>query len=80
MTNYQNEEIPQHGKQMMKGGLPPHGKSTTQGFTKPYRGMMAGVDPNRPGSAQVTQARPFVSNFKFYFYLFICFLLDTGTK
>ena len=68
MANYQNEEIPTHGKQMMKGGLPPHGKSTTQGFTKPYKGMMGGVDPNRPGSAQLTNARSFVSIFKIFYY------------
>ena len=50
--NYANEEIPQHGKAMMKGGLPPNGKNTVAGFSKPYRGGMA--DPNRPSSAQVT--------------------------
>ena len=51
MNNYQNEEIPTHGKAMMKGGLPPNGKSTSSGFNQPYKGMMN--DPNRPGSAQV---------------------------
>ena len=59
MNNYQNEEIPTHGKAMMKGGLPPNGKSTSSGFNQPYKGMMN--DPNRPGSAQVKQTRPFVS-------------------
>jgi hypothetical protein len=50
MSTYQNEEIPTHGKMMMKGGLPPNGKNTVSGFNKPYKnGMM--VDPNRPGSA-----------------------------
>ena len=63
MTNYQNEEIT-HGKMMMKaggpGGLPPNGKNTASGFNKPYKGVMM-QDPNRPGSAQIKQTRPFVS-------------------
>ena len=50
MTSYQNEEIPTHGKMMMKGGLPPNGKTTASGFNKSYKGNMI-VDPNRPGSA-----------------------------
>ena len=66
MNNYQNEEIPTHGKVMMKGGLPPNGKSTSSGFNQPYKGMMN--DPNRPGSAQVKQTRPFVS---LIFFLFL---------
>ena len=59
MTSYQNEEIPTHGQRMMmKGGLPPNGKNTVSGFNKPLGGM---ADPNRPGSAQIKQTRPFVS-------------------
>ena len=50
MTSYQHEEIPTHGKMMMKGGLPPNGKNTASGFNKPYRGNFI-ADPNRPGSA-----------------------------
>ena len=51
MTSYQNEEIPTHGKMMMKGGLPPNGENTaSSGFNKSYKGNMI-VDPNRPGSA-----------------------------
>ena len=64
MTNYQNEEIPTHGKMMMKaggGGLPPNGKNTASGFNKPYKGGMM-MDPNRPSSAQIKQTRPFVSD------------------
>ena len=52
MNTYQNEEIPTHGKMMMKGGLPPNGKSTTSGFNKGYKANIM-ADPNRPGSAQV---------------------------
>ena len=44
----------------MKGGLPPNGKNTSAGFNKQYRGNMI-QDPNRPGSAQIKQTRPFVS-------------------
>ena len=44
----------------MKGGLPPNGKNTASGFNKQYRGNMI-QDPNRPGSAQIKQTRPFVS-------------------
>ena len=61
MNNYANEEIPTHGKMMMKGGLPPNGKNTANGFNQPYKGGITS-DPNRPGSAQVKQTRPFVSN------------------
>ena len=60
MTSYQNEEMPTHGKMMMKGGLPPNGKNTASGFNKPYRGNFI-ADPNRPGSAQIKQTRPVVS-------------------
>lgn len=49
MNTYQNEEIPTHGKMMMKGGLPPNGKNTASGFNKSYKNGMA--DPSRPGSA-----------------------------
>ena len=47
----------------MKGGLPPNGKNTANGFNKQYRGNNMVVDPNRPGSAQIKQTRPFVSTF-----------------
>ena len=50
MSNYANEEIPTHGKMMMKGGLPPNGKNTASGFNQPYKGGITS-DPNRPGSA-----------------------------
>jgi hypothetical protein len=33
MNTYQNEEIPNHGKMMMKG-LPPNGKNTAPGFNR----------------------------------------------
>lgn len=76
MSTYQNEEIPTHGKMMMKGGLPPNGKNTATGFNKPYRnGMM--VDPNRPGSAQVKQTRPFVSK---TFLILISFFQTRGAS
>lgn len=45
------------------GGLPPNGKNTASGFNKPYKGAMM-QDPNRPGSAQIKQTRPFVSEKK----------------
>ena len=45
------------------GGLPPQGKSSTT-LKQQYNGVMVN-DPNRPGSAQVKQTRPFVSQFIF---------------
>ena len=72
MTQYQNEEIPTHGKMMMKGGLPPNGKNTQSGFHKSYKGNMI-VDPNRPGSAQVAQTRPFVSNYHIFIQTYFIF-------
>ena len=79
MTQYQNEEIPTHGKMMMKGGLPPNGKNTQSGFHKSYKGNMI-VDPNRPGSAQVAQTRPFVSNYHILSKLILTFLTDSWSQ